>query len=203
MLLYKDGKPIFYDEKGYSQLSDTALYFIGGLLKHVRALCGFTNPSTNSYKRLVPGFEAPATIGFATANRSSVIRIPAYAKGPDKKRFELRSPDGTCNPYYAYSAVLMAGIDGIKNKIDPQKSGYGPYDFNLYELSKKDQAKIKFLPKSLDEALDALEKDHSFLTEGGVFPKRLIEIWIEKKRGDAKRYGLLPHPVEFEMYFDL
>ena len=203
MHLFKNGKPLFFDTNGYSQLSETALYFIGGLLKHIRALCGFTNPSTNSYKRLVPGYEAPVTIGYATSNRSSVIRIPAYAKEPDQKRFELRSPDGTCNPYYAYSAILMAGIDGIKNKIDPKKAGFGPYDFNLYNLSKKDQAKIKFLPQSLDEALDALAKDNAFLTEGGVFPKRLIEIWITNKRKESLRYNQLPHPVEFETYFDL
>ena len=203
MHLFKNNKPLFHDANGYSQLSETALFFMGGILKHVRALCGFTNPSTNSYKRLVPGFEAPVTIGFATSNRSSVIRIPAYAKSPDKKRFELRSPDGTCNPYYAYSAILMAGIDGIKNKIDPQKEGYGPYDFNLYNLSKKDQAKIKFLPQSLDEALDALAKDNGFLTQEGVFPQRLIEIWIENKRKEASRYKQLPHPVEYDMYFDL
>jgi len=203
MHLFKDGKPLFYDPSGYSQLSDTALYFIGGLLKHVRALCGFTNPSTNSYKRLVPGYEAPVTIGFATSNRSSVIRIPAYAKDPNKKRFELRSPDGTCNPYYAYSAILMAGIDGIKNKIDPRKEGFGPYDFNLYNLSKEEQAKLKFLPQSLDEALDALADDHAFLTHGGVFPEHLIEIWIGNKRKEASRFKQLPHPVEYEMYFDL
>lgn len=203
MHLFKNNKPLFYDENGYSQLSETALFFMGGILKHVRALCGFTNPSTNSYKRLIPGFEAPVTIGFATSNRSAVIRIPAYAKDPDKKRYELRSPDGTCNPYYAYAAILMAGIDGIKNKIDPKKAGYGPYDFNLYNLSKKEQAKLKFLPQSLDEALDALEKDHDFLIQGKVFPKRLIEIWIENKRKEALRYRQLPHPVEFETSFDL
>ncbi|MCL2067959.1 MAG: type I glutamate--ammonia ligase [Treponema sp.] len=203
MHMFKDGKPLFYDPEGYSQLSQTALYFIGGILKHVRALCGFTNPSTNSYKRLVPGYEAPVTIGYATSNRSSVIRIPGYAKTPEQKRFELRSPDGTCNPYYAYSAILMAGIDGIKKQIDPQKEKYGPYDFNLYNLSKKEQAKIKFLPQSLDEALNALESDHGFLTETGVFPKRLIEIWIENKRKETARYKQLPHPVEFQMYFDL
>ena len=203
MHLFKDGMPLFFDANGYSQLSETALFFMGGILKHVRALCAFTNPSTNSYKRLVPGYEAPVTIGYATANRSSVIRIPGYAKDPDKKRFELRSPDGTCNPYYAYSAILMAGIDGIKNKIDPKKEGYGPYDFNLYTLSKKEQARIKFLPQSLDEALDALAHDHEFLTQGSVFPKRLIEIWIENKRKETSHYKQLPHPVEFQMYFDL
>jgi len=203
MQLFKEGLPLFYDENGYSQLSETALYFMGGLLKHIRALCGFTNPSTNSYKRLVPGYEAPVTIGYATSNRSAVIRIPAYAKSPEHKRYEIRSPDGTCNPYYAYSALLMAGIDGINNQIDPQKEGFGPFDFNLYNLSKEEQKKIKFLPQSLDEALDALENDHEFLTQGNVFPKRLIEIWIENKRKESSRYKQLPHPVEFEMYFDL
>ncbi|MDR0470178.1 MAG: glutamine synthetase, partial [Nitrososphaerota archaeon] len=192
-----------YDEKGYSQLSDMALHFMGGLLKHARALCALTNPSTNSYKRLVPGYEAPVTIGYATANRSSVIRIPAYAKGPNKKRFELRNPDGTCNPYYAFSAILMAGLDGVQKKIDPHKEGYGPYDFNLYNLSPEEQQKIKQLPRSLDESLDALEADHEFLTAGGVFPEKLIEVWIKKRRKEAAKYNQLPQPVEFEMYYDL
>ncbi len=203
MHLFKDGKPIFYDEKGYSQLSEEAHYFMGGLLKHAPALCGFTNPSTNSYKRLVPGYEAPVTIGYATSNRSSVIRIPAYAKEPNAKRFELRNPDGTCNPYYAYAAILMAGIDGIKNKIDPKKEGFGPYDFNLYTLTPEEQKNIKQLPRSLDEALNALEADHDFLTAGGVFPERLIEIWLKNKRAEAARYNTMPQPIEFEMYYDL
>ncbi len=203
MHLFQKGKPLFYDENGYSQLSDTALYFIGGLLTHARALCAFTNPSTNSYKRLIPGYEAPVTIGYATSNRSSVVRIPAYAKKPDTKRFELRSPDGTCNPYYAFSAILMAGLDGIQKKIDPSREGYGPYDYNLFHLSAEEQKRIKQLPRSLDEALDALEADHAFLTAGGVFPQKLIEIWIEKRRRDAARYHQLPQPVEFEMYYDL
>ncbi|MDR1668575.1 MAG: type I glutamate--ammonia ligase, partial [Oscillospiraceae bacterium] len=159
MHLFKDGKPLFYDADGYSQLSETAMWFMGGLLKHASALCALTNPSTNSYKRLTPGYEAPVTIGFATSNRSAVIRIPAYAKTPETKRFELRSPDGTCNPYYAYSAILMAGIDGMLNKTDPVKAGYGPYDYNLYNLSPREQKKIRQLPRTLDEALDALEKD--------------------------------------------
>jgi len=203
MHLFKKGEPLFYDEKGYSQLSDMALHFMGGLLKHARALCALTNPSTNSYKRLVPGYEAPVTIGYATANRSSVIRIPAYAKGPNKKRFELRNPDGTCNPYYAFSAILMAGLDGVQKKIDPHKEGYGPYDFNLYNLSPEEQQKIKQLPRSLDESLDALEADHEFLTAGGVFPEKLIEVWIKKRRKEAAKYNQLPQPVEFEMYYDL
>jgi len=203
MHLFKDGKPLFYDENGYSQLSDTALYFIGGVLKHIAALCAFTDPSTNSYKRLVPGYEAPVTVGFATANRSSVIRIPAYAKDPDKKRFEIRNPDGTCNPYYAYAAILMAGIDGIKNKTDPVKEGFGPYDFNLYDLNDGDKKKIKSLPQFLEVALEALKNDHDFLTEGGVFPKELIDIWLEKKNGDVFRQTQMPTPMEFDMYYDL
>ena len=203
MHLFKDGKPLFYDKEGYSQLSGTALSFIGGLLTHARALCAFTNPTTNSYKRLVPGYEAPVTIGYATSNRSSIVRIPGYAKDPADKRFEFRAPDGTCNPYYAYSAILMAGLDGIKKKIDPQKEGFGPYDFNLYDLTDEDKKSIRHLPRTLDEALDALEDDYTFLTEGGVFPQRLLEIWVRNKRAETARYNLLPHPVEFELYYDL
>ncbi|MDD3349982.1 MAG: type I glutamate--ammonia ligase [Eubacteriales bacterium] len=203
MHLFKDGKPIFYDEKGYSGLSQTALYFIGGLLKHARALCALTDPSTNSYKRLVPGYEAPVSICYATANRSAVIRVPDYAKAPDQKRFEIRNPDATCNPYYAYAAILMAGLDGIENKIDPVAEGFGPYDINLYTLPKEEQEKIKPLPFSLEEALDALEGDNEFLTKDGVFPKRLLEIWIEKKRAEAKSIASIPHPAEFGLYYDL
>lgn len=203
MHLFKDGKPLFYDENGYSQLSELAMNFMGGILKHIKALCAFTNPSTNSFKRLVPGYEAPVTIGFATANRSSVIRIPAYAKDPDKKRYEIRNPDGTCNPYYAFAAILMAGIDGVKNKIDPVAEGYGPYDFNLYTLSDEDRKKVKGLPRTLDEALDELENDHAFLTDGGVFPKKLIEIWIANKREETRQHTQMPTPMEFKMYYDL
>ena len=203
MHLFKEGQPIFFDEDGYSQLSQEALWFIGGILTHIGAICAFTNPSTNSFKRLVPGYEAPVTIGFATANRSSVIRIPAYAKTPETKRFELRNPDGTCNPYYAYSAILMAGIDGIKRKIDPVKAGFGPYDFNLFDLSDEEKKKIKGLPKSMGSAIKALEKDHGFLTEGGVFPEKLIEIWIKNKRDDLRMHIEMPTPVEYDMYYDL
>lgn len=203
MHLFKNDEPLFYDEAGYSGLSKTALYFIGGLLKHAPAVLAFTNPSTNSYKRLVPGYEAPVSLCFATANRSAVIRVPAYAKSPYQKRFEFRSSDATCNPYLAFSAILMAGLDGIKNQIDPVAEGFGPYDVNLYKLSPEEQAKIKALPKSLDEALDALEKDHEFLLAGGVFPQRLIEIWIEAKRKEARRVNDIPHPLEFELYYDL
>jgi glutamine synthetase len=188
---------------GYSELSQTALYFIGGLLQHAPALCGFTNPSTNSYKRLIPGYEAPVSICYATANRSAVIRIPDYAKTPFDKRFEIRSPDATCNPYLAFSAILMAGLDGVKRKIDPEKLGYGPFDVNLYDLPMDEQKKIKALPRNLDQALDALEDDHEFLLEGDVFPKRLIEIWIQRKRREGKKVNQIPHPSEFELYYDL
>ena len=139
MMLPKDGRPLFYDENGYDHLSETALYFIGGLLEHARSLCAITNPTTNSYKRLIPGFEAPVTIGYAMANRSAVVRIPAYAKDPLHKRFELRNPDATCNPYYAFSAILMAGLDGIEKKIDPHAQGWGPFDCNLYDLPEEER----------------------------------------------------------------
>lgn len=203
MHLFKNKKPIFFDEKGYSGLSKKALYFIGGLLKHAPAVLAFTSPSTNSYKRLVPGYEAPVSVCFATANRSAVIRVPAYAKSPAQKRFEFRSADATCNPYLGFSAILMAGLDGIKKKIDPTAEGFGPYDINLYNLSPEEQAKIKGLPTSLDEALDALEKDHDFLLAGEVFPQRLIEIWIANKRKEARKVNEIPHPMEFELYYDL
>jgi len=201
--LFKNGKPIFYDAKGYSGLSQEALYFIGGLLQHARALCAITNPSTNSYKRLVPGYEAPVSICFATANRSAVIRIPDYAQSPEQKRFEIRNPDATCNPYYAFAAILMAGLDGVEKKIDPIKQGYGPYDLNLYNLPEEEKAKIKPLPFSLDQALNALEEDHQFLLKGGVFPEKLIEIWLENKRQEVISFKTYPHPIEFERYYDL
>jgi len=203
MLLFKEGKPVFYSPEGYGQLSQEAMWFIGGLLTHARSLCGITNPSTNSYKRLVPGFEAPVTIGYAMANRSAVVRIPAYAKTPDKKRFELRNPDATCNPYYAYAAILMAGLDGILKKIDPHACGWGPYDYNLFDLSPEEQAKITGLPKSLSEALDALEADHDYLTAGGVFPERLLTQHIARRRKDDEALNRLPHPAEFAKYYDM
>ena len=203
MHLFKDKMPVFHDDNGYAGLSAEALYFIGGLLKHAPALLAFTNPSTNSYKRLVPGYEAPVSICFATANRSAVIRVPAYAKAPHQKRFEFRSSDATCNPYLAFSALLMAGLDGIKNKIDPVAAGYGPYDINLYNLPPAEQAKIKSLPRTLDEALNALEQDKDFLLAGDVFPLRLIDIWIANKRLEARQVNEIPHPKEFELYYDL
>ncbi|MBP7174624.1 MAG: type I glutamate--ammonia ligase [Thermoclostridium sp.] len=203
MHLFKNGEPVFYDSNGYSGLSKTALYFIGGLLKHAPALCALTNPSTNSYKRLVPGYEAPVSICFATSNRSAVIRIPGYAKTPDQKRFEIRNPDATCNPYYAFAAILMAGLDGVMKKTDPSEAGFGPYDVNLYHLTKSEQEKIKPLPKTLEEALNALEDDYQFLLEGDVFSRRLLEIWTEKKRKELADFSRIPHPAEFGLYYDL
>ncbi len=203
MLLMKDGEPVFSDDNGYSHLSETAHYFMGGLLKHIASLCALTNPSTNSFKRLVPGFEAPVTVGYATSNRSAVIRIPAYAKTPNMRRFELRNPDATCNPYFCYAALLMAGLDGIKNKIDPKANGWGPYDMNLYTLSDEEKAKLTGLPTSLPEALDALEADHDYLTAGGVFPEHLLKNYIAKKRSECLELSKIPHPAEFEKYFNL
>ena len=203
MLLFKDGVPVFSDDDGYAHLSETAHYFMGGLLKHIASLCALTNPSTNSFKRLVPGFEAPVTVGYATSNRSAVIRIPAYAKSPDKRRFELRNPDATCNPYFCYAAILMAGLDGIKNRIDPHANNWGPYDFNLYHLSDEEKAKLQQLPTSLPDALDALEADHDYLTAGGVFPIELINNFIKTKREECRAMAAIPHPAEFEKYYNL
>jgi len=203
ILLMKDGEPVFSDDNGYSHLSETAHYFMGGLLKHIHALCALTNPSTNSFKRLVPGFEAPVTVGYATSNRSAVIRIPAYAKTPALRRFEIRNPDATCNPYFCYAALLMAGLDGILNKIDPHANGWGPYDMNLYHLSEEEKAKLSHLPTSLEQALDALEADHDFLTVGGVFPEELLKNYIATKRKECLEMAAIPHPAEFDRYYNL
>ena len=203
ILLMKDGQPVFSDDNGYSNLSETAHYFIGGLLKHIASLCAITNPSTNSFKRLVPGFEAPVTVGYATSNRSAVIRIPAYAKTPNERRFEIRNPDATCNPYFCYAAILMAGLDGIKNKIDPKANGWGPYDMNLYNLPEEEKAKLSSLPTNLSDALDALEADHDYLTAGGVFPEELLKNFIKGKREELRQLNAIPHPAEFEKYYNL
>jgi len=203
MLLLKDGKPVFSDDNGYAHLSKEAHWFMGGLLKHIASLCAITNPSTNSFKRLVPGYEAPVTVGYATSNRSAVIRIPAYAKSPELRRFELRNPDATCNPYFCYAAILMAGLDGIKNQIDPHENGWGPYDVNLYHLSDEEKAKLTGLPTSLEAALDALEADHDYLTAGGVFPEALLTNFIKSKRAECAELSKIPHPAEFEKYYNL
>ena len=203
MLLLKNGEPVFSDDNGYSHLSQEAHWFMGGLLRHIDSLCAITNPSTNSFKRLVPGFEAPVTVGYATSNRSAVIRIPAYAKSPSLRRFELRNPDAACNPYFCYAALLMAGLDGIEHKIDPHENGWGPYDINLYTLSDEEKAKLRQLPTSLDAALDALEADHDYLTRGGVFPEALLRNFIAAKRRECAEIAAVPHPAEFERYYNL
>jgi len=201
--MFNDGKPIFYDENGYSKLSDTALYAISGILKHSPALMAFTNPTTNSYKRLVPGYEAPVTICFATSNRSAVIRIPGYANAPEDKRFEFRPSDACANPYLAYSALVMAAMDGILNKMNPSDYHFGPYDKNMYNLTEEEKKVVKGLPKSLDEAADALENDYEFLLKGGVFTEGLIKDQLKKIRKDAEEINIVPHPAEFERYYDL
>lgn len=201
-LLLKD-KNAFYDPQGPNLLSQTALYYIGGLLTHAPAVLAFTNPSTNSYRRLVPGFEAPVKTFFSSGNRSAAIRIPKYATQPDQVRFEFRPPDATCNPYLAMAAMLMAGLDGIKNKIDPTAAGYGPIDEDIFTCPPEKKQTIKSLPTSLSEALAALKQDADFLKEDGVFPESLIEQWLKKKNEEEQSVRSRPHPYEIELYFDL
>jgi glutamine synthetase len=197
--LWKDGQPLFYQEGNYADLSEIALYYIGGLLKHAPALLAFTNPTTNSYKRLVPGFEAPVNLAYSQGNRSAAIRIPVTGKNPKAKRLEFRCPDATCNPYLAFSAMLMAGLDGIKNKIHPGE----PLDKDIYDLEPDELAKIPSTPGSLLDALESLQKDHDFLLEGGVFTEDLIETYIEYKiDNEINPINLRPHPYEFALYFD-
>jgi glutamine synthetase len=200
MSLWQDGSPLFYDEVGYAGLSDTARYYIGGLLHHAPSLLAFTNPTINSYHRLVPGFEAPVNLVYSQRNRSACIRIPITGSNPKAKRLEFRCPDPSSNPYLAFSAMLMAGLDGIRNKIEPPV----PVDKDLYELPPEEANDIAQVPASLDAVLDALEADHDFLLEGGVFTPDLIETWIAYKREveiDAIR--LRPHPYEFALYYDI
>jgi len=193
--LWKDGQPLFFDKDGYALLSKTALHYIGGILKHARALLAFCAPTTNSYRRLVPGYEAPVNLVYSARNRSAAIRIPMYSSNPKAKRIEFRAPDPTCNPYLAFGAMLMAGLDGVKNQIDPGK----PADYDLYTAGKK----TPVAPGSLHESLEALAKDHNFLLEGGVFTKDLIEKYIEyKKLNEADPVAMRPHPYEFDLYFD-
>jgi len=197
--LWKGGKPLFAGNR-YAGMSETGLFAIGGILKHAGALCALCNPTTNSYKRLVPGFEAPVNLVYSSRNRSAAIRIPMYSENPKTKRLEFRSPDSSCNPYLAFSAMTMAAIDGIKNRIDPGE----PIDRNLYELGNEELEKIGSAPASLEEALDALEADHDFLLEGGVFTADVIHYWIKYKReNEVDAIRIRPHPYEFCMYFDI
>jgi glutamine synthetase len=197
--LWKNGKNLFFDAKGYGMISQTAKYYISGLLKHANALMAFCAPSTNSYKRLVPGYEAPVNLVYSLRNRSAAVRIPMYSENPKTKRIEFRPPDPMCNPYLSFSALLMAGIDGIKKKIDPGK----PFEGNTYELDEKAAKKIPTVPGSLEQAIDALEADHKFLLEGGVFTQDVIDVWIEYKRSEIDGVRLRPHPWEFHLYFDM
>jgi len=204
LLVDADGKNLFYDEKGYAGLSQLARYYIGGMLYHGRALLAFTNASTNSYKRLVPGFEAPTRLFYGQANRSAAVRIPKYAIKPQDKRIEFRPPDATCNIYFAMAAQLMAGIDGIRNKIDPDKLFMGPYDQNVKHIAPELLAKIASVPSSLRDACEALDKDHAFLLEGGVFSQDIIDTWIDYKV-NKEHYAVRnrPHPYEIKLYFDM
>ena len=198
--LWKDGEPLFYDEQGYGGLSDLARWYIGGLLKHAPSLLAFTNPTVNSYHRLVPGYEAPVTLVYSARNRSACVRIPLAGTSPKAKRLEFRIPDPSANPYLSFAAQLMAGLDGIKNRIEPPE----PVDKDLYELPPEEHAEIAQVPGSLPEVLDALEADHDYLLEGDVFTEDLIAAWIEwKRKNEVDPIRFRPHPHEFEMYYDL
>jgi glutamine synthetase len=198
--LWRDGEPLFWDELGYAQLSDTARWYIGGILEHAPALLALCNPTTNSFKRLVPGYEAPVNLVYSQRNRSAAVRIPLYSKSPKSKRIEFRCPDPSCNPYLAFPALLMAGLDGIRNKIEPAD----PVDKDLYELPPEELAEVPQVPGSLEGALDALEADHDFLLEGGVFTDDVITHWVEYKRvHEVDELRLRPHPWEFYLYYDI
>jgi glutamine synthetase len=198
--LWNGSSPLFYDESGYGGLSDIARWYIGGLLKHAPAVLAFTNPTLNSYRRLVPGFEAPVNLVYSAGNRSASIRIPITGTNPKAKRIEFRAPDASGNPYLAFAAQLMAGLDGIKNKIEPHE----PVDKDLYELPPEEAKNIPQVPGSLAEVLNALEADHEFLTAGGVFTPDLIETWIAYKREkEIIPSSQRPHPFEYELYFSV
>jgi len=203
-MLLKGGQNLFFDPAGYGSMSQTALHYIGGLLAHGPALLGLTNPSTNSYRRLVPGYEAPVNAFFSLGNRSAAVRIPKYADQPETARMEFRPPDATCNPYLALAAQLMAGLDGIRRQIDPTAAGFGPIDANIFSWSDERRAAIKHLPGSLKEALDALQADHEFLLHGEVFSEELLDQWVAFKR-EAEYYPVRnrPHPYEMQLYFDV
>jgi glutamine synthetase len=201
--LTKGGKNIFQDGEGLYQLSDAALQYIAGILEHADSLLALTNPTTNSYRRLVPGYEAPVKAVFAEGNRSAAIRIPGYVKDPAMRRFEFRTIDATCNPYMAFAAIMLAGLDGIRRKLDPTQEGFGPFETNLYELPEEDLNKIRSFPSSLGEALDSLETDRTYLTQDGVFPEYLLDEGIGTKRKDIEEMRVVPHPWEVARYYDI
>jgi glutamine synthetase len=198
--LWKGGEPLFYSEAGYAGLSDMGRWYIGGLLTHAPAILAFSNPTTNSYKRLVPGYEAPVNLVYSQRNRSAAVRIPLYSQSPKAKRLEFRCPDPSCNPYLAFSAMLMAGLDGIQNRIEPPD----PVDKDLYDLPPEELSKVPQVPGSLDAVLSALEEDQAFLKAGGVFTDDLIDTWVTYKReNEVDALRLRPHPWEFALYYDL
>ncbi len=198
--IWDGSKPLFGDPGGFAGLSDTALYYIGGLLRHAPAILAFAAPTTNSYRRLVPGYEAPVNLAWSLSNRSAAVRIPMYSDSPKAKRAEFRCPDPSCNPYLAFSAMLMAGLDGIKHKIDPGD----PVDKNIYDLPPEELAEIPSVPGSLEAALEALEADHEFLTEGDVFTQDFVDNYIAYKREkEVDAIRLRPHPYEFTLYYDI
>ncbi len=198
--LWKDGTPLFFDESGYAGLSDMARWYIGGLLKHAAAVLAFAAPTTNSYHRLVPGYEAPVNLVYSSRNRSAAIRIPQYSQAPAAKRLEFRCPDPSCNPYLAFAAMLMAGLDGVQNRIEP----HDPVDKDIYDLPPAELAGLPSVPGSLPEALEALRQDHEFLLQGGVFSKELIDAWIDYKiEHEVDPVRLRPHPHEFNLYYDI
>jgi len=198
--LWKDGTNLFFDEAGYGLISEMARWYIGGLLAHAPALLAFAAPTTNSYRRLVPGYEAPINLVYSQRNRSACVRIPVYSTSPKSKRIEFRPPDPSCNPYLTFAALLMAGLDGVRRRIEPP----APVDDDLYELSPAEKAHIKSTPGSLGEVLDALEQDHDFLLEGNVFTPDVIETWISYKRErELEQVALRPHPYEFFLYYDI
>lgn len=201
--LFKAGKNLFYDPDGYGKLSQMALHYIAGLLLHGPAILAFTNPSTNSYRRLVPGFEAPVNSFFSLGNRSAAIRVPKYADQPETARFEFRPPDATCNIYLALAVQLLAGLDGVLKELDPREAGFGPFDENIFHWSEEQRKAIKPLPTSLRESLDALERDHEFLLQGDVFDSGQIAEWIKVKREEFINVRNRPHPYEVAMYFDV
>lgn len=200
--LKKNGENIFWKKGGYADLSEEAIWFIGGILAHGRSLTAFTNPSTNSYKRLLPGFEAPVKLIYGLANRSAAIRIPRYGTTPETKRFEFRTGDATCNPYLAMSALLMAGLDGIAKKINPTDHNYGPFDDNIFAWPEEKKATLHSIPANLTEALDALEQDHDYLLAGDVFNTDIIDTWISMKRDEINQVQHRPHPMEFNQYYN-
>jgi glutamine synthetase len=198
--IWDGDKPTFGDPGGFAGLSDTARYYIGGLLRHAPAILAFAAPTTNSYHRLVPGYEAPVNLAWSLRNRSAAVRIPMYSDSPTAKRAEFRCPDPSCNPYLAFSAMLMAGLDGIKNKVDPGD----PVDKNIYDLPPEELAEIPSVPASLEAALDALEADNEFLTEGDVFTQDFVDNYVAYKREkEVDAIRLRPHPYEFVLYYDI